>query len=113
MEFLVEAGSWRKIQALMDAMDYEKKEERGYHGVLYVRTPGIRVRFLKEIPDAGRRVRKMLEHQSKGKPYVRCLTPEKQYIYNLTALMEHYLFGEHYDSSYFGFSICPKKNSLV
>lgn len=93
LEFLVEAGSLRKIQALMDAMDYEKKEERGYQGILYVRTPGIRVRFLKEIPDAGRRVRKMLEQQPKGKPYVRGLTPEKQYIYNLTALMEHYLLG--------------------
>ena len=54
-----------------------KKKKGGYHGVLYVRTPGIRVRFLKEIPDAGRRVRKMLEQQPKGKPYVRGLTPEK------------------------------------
>lgn len=93
LEFLVEVGSLRKVQALMEAMDYEQKEEKGYQGLLYVRTPGIRVRFLKEIPDAGRRIRKMLEQQAKGKPYVRGLTPDKQYIYCLSALMEQYLLG--------------------
>ena len=114
LEFLVEAGSWRRIQAMMDAMDYEKKEEGRYHGVLYVRTPGIRVRFLKEIPNAGRRVRKMLEQQPKGKPYVRGLTPEKQYIYNLTALMEQYLLGNITIRKILDFRLCKEKfNSMI
>ncbi len=94
LEFLVETDSLGKIHELMTEMDYERKEEQGYRGIFYIRAPGVRVRFLDEIPEAGPRIRKVLEHQARGKPYVRQLPLEKQYIYFLAAFLENYFLGK-------------------
>lgn len=94
LEFLVEPPSLHKIPALMYAMDYEQKVENGCQGLFFVRPPGIKIRFLKEIPYAGRLVRSSFDKQLKGKAYVQPLMADIQYIYNVAALMEHYLLGD-------------------
>lgn len=94
LEFLVEFGNMRKIPSLMYAMDYEKKEEHGCQGLLFVRSPGIKIRFLKEIPYERRTVQKLFERLLGDKTYVGRLTTEQQYIYNVCSLMEHYLLGD-------------------
>lgn len=94
LEFFVGTGNLRKIKSLMYEMDYEQKQEQEYQGVLYVRAPGIKVRFLYEFQNVDRHTRKVLTHQNKEKSYVRKLTPDKQYIYFQVVLMEQYLLGE-------------------
>lgn len=94
LEFLIDSDDLKKVQDLMESMDYERKEDKSYAGVIYVRTPGIQVRFLKEVPNIGRRIQKMFKKQLKVRPYVQKLSIEKKYIYNIGVLMEHYLRGD-------------------
>lgn len=93
LEFLIDPKEMKNVQSLMEAMDYERKEDNGCIGLIYVRTPGIRVRFLKEIPVSGRPIQKILKKQMKTMPYVQKLSVEKKYIYHVIDLMEQYLMG--------------------
>ena len=94
IEFFVNPKDVTKIHELMLSMDYEIKDDRCFTGLIYIRPPGIQIRFLYEIPNTDNRVQKVLLKQLKSKPCVQVLTPDRQYIYNICMLMEHYLRGD-------------------
>lgn len=93
LEFLIHSSDFIHVHPLMESMDYERKEEKGIEGVIYTRTPGIQIRFLSEIPNANRRVEKIIKRQLKFRPYVQVLNIEKKYIYDIYTLLEEYLMG--------------------
>ncbi len=93
LEFLIHPSDFEKVHSLMESMDYERKEEKGFEGIVYKRVPGICVRFFCDIPNMNRRIQKLYKKQLRVRPYVQTVTIEKKYIYDTCMLLEHYLMG--------------------
>lgn len=100
LEIMVDKGDLPYVHSLMQEMDYEEKENRMDDGVLYTRTPGIKVVFYDKIPLGTKGLQKQFhasvkryKHKRK-KRYIHYLTVEEQYLYLNGRLVEQYIRGE-------------------
>lgn len=99
LEFLVDKEKMPAVDALMEEMAYERKENRLGNGKIYIRTPGIQVIFYDRIPirnkvlnryfsDSIKRYLKFAQYK-----FVHGLSMEELYIYRAGRLVELYVTG--------------------
>lgn len=100
LEILVDKKDLPLVHKLMKEMDYEEKENRVGSGIVYTRTPGIKVVFYSEIPIGNKEMKryfsgsvrkyKCKEHNK----FIHCMTNEEEYLYRNGRLVEKYISGE-------------------
>lgn len=100
LEILVEKKDLPFVHMLMKEMDYEEKENRMGQGILYTRSPGIKVVFYDEIPLGNKELKKYFSVPirkygcTKKHKYIHSFVKEEEYIYLNGKLVEKYIRGE-------------------
>lgn len=100
IEIVVERKHLPQIHRMMREMDYERTEDKLGNGLIYTRTPGIRIAFYSELPVGN----KVLKDYFKGslkdyayvgkKRYIHKLVEEEVYLYLTGRLVELFVTGE-------------------
>lgn len=100
IEIVVEEKHLPKVHRFMLDMNYEKKEDRVGSGLIYERTPGIRIVFYSEFPIGNKTLKryfsdplKVYTRAGKGK-YIHRLIEEETYLYLAGRLVELFITGE-------------------
>lgn len=100
IEIVVEEKYLPKVHKFMRDMNYEKKEDRLGSGLIYERTPGIRIVFYSEFPIGNKTLKKYFsdpvrEYARVGKNrYIHRLIEEELYLYLAGRLVELFIIGE-------------------
>lgn len=100
LEILVSKKELPFVHGFMREMDYEEKENRVGHGILYTRTPGIQVVFYDEIPLGNKGLKKYFSvpvkkyANTKKYRHIHSFVREEEYLYMAGRLVEQYVRGD-------------------
>lgn len=99
LEIFVEESALPIIHDFMREMDYEQKEDRLGDGIIYTRTPGIRIVFYGKVPVENKVLQKYFSDPVKKylplekRKYIHILSEEEEYLYRVGRLVEMYIVG--------------------
>lgn len=99
IQVLVEKEKLPFFCALMESMDYEKTENRIGSGIIYTRTPNIKVILYEELPIENKVLKRFLTASLKSYVsrenyrFVHRFSEEEEYIYRAGMLVELYVRG--------------------